>query len=108
MGFEQRQGSLDCHLGVCSSQSGWRLEGPSLRDAKLAQRSEASTDENLGRRGHVLFDHHNVAVDERLRSESGTDVLPTCSMATQATPAASIAAAYSWPSPSNRPGHAGS
>jgi hypothetical protein len=41
-------------------------------------------------------------------AKPGTEVLPTCSMATTGTPAAAIARAYSRRSCSNRPGHAGS
>src|SRR5580692_5640333 len=43
-----------------------------------------------------------------LAARPGTDVLPTCSMASTGTPAAAIASAYSCRSFSNRPGHAGS
>ncbi len=43
-----------------------------------------------------------------LPARPGTEVLPTCSMATTATPAAAIAAAYSRRSPSNRSGQPGS
>jgi hypothetical protein len=43
-----------------------------------------------------------------LAARPGTEVLPTCSMATTGTPAAAIAPAYSCRSCSNRCGQAGS
>ena len=57
--------------------------------------------------GRRLLDD-DVAVDDRLAASPGTEVLPTCSMATRGTPAAAIAAVYSRRNSSYRRGQLGS